>query len=134
MSVILSSETGDATRVPDPAPADERLAASRASPAPESAAPTCSPAGREPLLCPLKPPPSPRAPEPFAPDFDPVKSGAPEAPGFPFGSAANVPRRLPAGTAIGPVGATGCIPNAISRPAAPVPPAAVTLGGGPTGC
>src|SRR5208282_550255 len=90
------------------APDDERLAISRPSSAPESAAPTCRPGGRELLLRALKPPlPSPRPPALFASDFDPAKSGVPEAPSFPCGVAANVPRRLPPGTATGPVGAMG---------------------------
>src|SRR5580658_3523234 len=102
MSVILSSETGDAARVLCAAPDgddadDERLAISRAS----SAAPTCRPAGRAPLLR------APRLPDPFASSFVPVTSGDPDAPGFPCGVAAKVPRRLPPGTVTVPVGATG---------------------------
>src|ERR1035438_5403203 len=102
MAVILSSETGAAARAPerapDPTSGVERLAISRPSSAP--AAPTCRPAGADPFVRALRPPgPSPRAPAVFAAELDPGKSGVPAPPGFPLGVAANVPRRLPAGTA-----------------------------------
>ena len=35
--------------------------------------------------------------------FDPARSGVPAPPALPFGPAANVPRRFPAGTATGPI-------------------------------
>src|SRR5712671_5783116 len=103
----------------------------------ESAAPTCSPPGRElsrprvPLLLPLVPLPDVFVPEPAA---DP---GVPAAPALPDGFAANVPRRFPPGAATGPVGATGFSPSATSRPddLLPLPPTPPpTVGGGPTGC
>src|SRR6266853_5171632 len=108
-SVILSSETAVTARAPVPARDGDRLATSPPSSAPESAAPTCKPAGteNEPLRALLPLLSSPRLPDPFASDFDPVSSGVPEAPGFPCGFAEKVPRRLPAGIATGPEGATG---------------------------
>src|SRR5882762_883025 len=101
----------------------------------ESAAPTCSPPGRElsrprvPLLLPFTPLPDAFVPDPSA------EPGVPAAPAFPEGFAANVPRRLPPGAATGPVGATGLIPSATSLPDALLPPTPPPmLGGGPTGC
>src|SRR5208283_5296067 len=91
-----------------PTPFAGAPATSRGSPA-GSIAPTCSPDGRE-LLRALKTPlPFPRPPADlaFVSDLVPTKSGVPEAFGFPFGFAANSPRRLPPGTGTGPVGATG---------------------------
>ena len=105
------------------------------APEAESAAPTCSPLGRVLSVRPRVPLLLPFVPVPDAFVLDPeVEPGVPEAPGFPAGLAANVPRRLPPGVATGPVGATGLIPNAISRPDEPLPPAPPMLGGGATGC
>ena len=90
------------------------------------------PEGR--LWAPLPPvpdasPPPPRPPDPLG---DPcVSLGAPEAPVFPSGDAANDPRRLPAGTCIGPFTSAGATLNAISRPP-PEFPAPATVGGGGT--
>ncbi len=77
-----------------------------ASAVPTSASPVVVPVtpagqGSEPAL------PTVRPPQPFASSFDPVNSGVPAAPVFPEDSPQNVPRRLPPGTATGPVGATG---------------------------
>ena len=64
--------------------------------------------GNDPLLRVLKSPPLLlRLPDPFASAFDPTRSGVPDAPGFPFGFAENVPRRFPLGAATGPLAAIG---------------------------
>src|SRR5258708_20179108 len=104
-----------------------------AAPEAESAAPTCSPLGRE-LSRPRVPLWPPLVPLPVTFDAAPCADpGVPAAPGLPEGFAANVPRRLPPGVATGPVGDTGRMPTAISRPDDWLPPTPPTLGGGATG-
>ena len=60
------------------------------------------PRRQRPISAPFDPLPVAVPPAPFDPVFAPSKSGVPAAPAFPFGPAANVPDRLPAGTALSP--------------------------------
>lgn len=93
-----------------------------------AAFPTYNPVGK--LLDPLR-----FAPAPFSLAFAPpaLEPGAPDAPAWPSGVAAKLPRRLPAG-GFGGAATTGRRFNAMTRPRDPAEPEAESDGGGATTC